>query len=122
MLLVNKKLKDKANHAALLKKAPLIIESWSWSRKSGSFVEVVGEITNNSGKKLESVTAVATFKTKNGQIVTTDYSLLEYNPILAGQKSTFKILTRWNPEMESCNLSFKFLFGGRISAVSRHPK
>jgi len=119
--LVSSAIKDKEDHEKLLKSVTLIVESWTWRRTGGgSFVEVVGEVTNNSAKKLEAVAAIATFKTSGGKVVTTDSSIIDYNPLLAGQTSPFKTITTWNPEMKTCSLNFKFLLGGRIPSIPRN--
>ena len=114
---------DATKHIEQLQKATLIIESWSWQRSgSGAFVEVNGEVANNTSKKLDGVVAVATFKTADDELVTTAQSIVEFNPLLPGQKSPFKCITAFNPRMKTCSLKFKFLMGRQIKAASRKKK
>ncbi len=75
---------------------------------------IVGEVKNISPKKIDNVMAVGVFVTASGEVVKTDQSLIDYNPIMPNQTSPFKIMTTSNPQIKSCKLSFKTMFGGQI--------
>ena len=47
-------------------------------------------------------------------MITSDSSLIEYDPILPGQTSPFKVIERYNPAMEKANIEFKHMWGNRI--------
>ena len=79
------------------------------------FFEISGQVKNISGESLKDVTAVGTAYAKDGQFVNSDSVLIEYNPILSGQTSPFKVMMTNNPEMSKCNVDFKYLMGESIN-------
>ncbi len=100
---------------------PLEVQSWRCT-KEYDFVFVVGEVKNVSGRRLENVLAVGEFRTSSGELVKTEDALLDYNPILSGQTSPFKAGGTDNPEIKGCNLSFRYLLGGRIDYTTKPSK
>lgn len=78
-----------------------------------------GRVTNISDAALRNVTAVVTWYTEDGQFVTSDDALIEYNPILAGQTSPFEVMSGTNPAMKRFRVEFKELFGGTIRTRRR---
>ncbi len=80
---------------------------------------VVGEVKNISSTPIENVLAVGEFRTSAGELVKAEDALLDYNPILAGQTSPFKAGGTDNPEIKSCNLSFRSLFGGAVDFTTK---
>ncbi|MBC7341121.1 MAG: hypothetical protein H5U02_01480 [Clostridia bacterium] len=103
----------------LKKESDLEVLSWKWYRSSNHFVEAVGEVKNISGRPLENVTAVVSFYAGDGTFITSSHALIEYNPILPGQVSPFRVIETYNPEMKKANLQFKFLFGGTIASFQQ---
>lgn len=99
----------------------ILHKGWSCVRSSTSYVRTEGLVTNNSSAPLRTVLAVVIWMTTDGTFITSDETLIEYDPLLPGQSSPFEILSRYNPAMSGgkCNLSFKHLLGGRISAEER---
>jgi uncharacterized protein YgiM (DUF1202 family) len=93
--------------------APLRLESWSWSHGHG-YATAEGQVTNVSERSLKNVTAVVTFKARDGTFITSDDALIDYNPLLPGQTSPWKVLTPYNPAMKKAYVEFKTLFGGTI--------
>lgn len=73
-----------------------------------------GQVENVSGEKLENVTAVSNYYTASGDFVTSDTALVEYNPLLPGQRTPFKTITRGNPAIQKCNIEFKHFWGSAI--------
>jgi len=73
-----------------------------------------GEVKNVSNRPIKNLMAVATFRTGAGGFVKSDDALVEYNPLLPGQTSPFKVGTTHNPASEKCRLSFKTMFGGEV--------
>jgi hypothetical protein len=99
----------------------LCLESrWSsiyGAKKPGEMPGFVSNVTcenleNVSGKSFESVEAVATFFDANGTPFTSESSLIDYDPLLPGQRSPFSIMARYNPAMETCRVDFKEFWGG----------
>lgn len=73
-----------------------------------------GQVKNISSQSLQNVTAVASFYDANGGFITTSDALIDYNPILPGQTSPFKVMKTENPAMNKANVEFKYLTGGSI--------
>ena len=95
--------------------------SWHWSSEHG-YATAEGEVKNISGKKLERIEALVTWYDKDGTMITSDSSLIEYDPLLPGQTSPFKVYERYNPEMNSARIEFKFMWGGKIPTYRRKSK
>ena len=96
----------------------LVLEDWNWREEHG-YAIAEGKVTNISGMSLKNVEAIVTFKNESGEFITTGSALLEYNPILDGQSSPFKVYATWNPAMSKASISFKKLMGGVLTHVSR---
>lgn len=94
-------------------KAKLEIQSFNCNTEHG-YHSIVGEVKNVSPSKIDNVMAVGVFVTRSGEVVKTQNTLIEYNPIMPGQISPFKVLTTANPQITNCKLSFKNMFGGEI--------
>ena len=101
-------------------KASSILEllNWHWSSEHG-YVTAEGQVKNISGRKLERVEALVTWYDKSGDMITSDSSLIEYNPILPGQTSPFKVMERYNPAMKKASIEFKFMWGNKIPTYNR---
>lgn len=96
----------------------LEIESWHCDKEYG-YVFVRGEVKNVSSLKIENVVAVGEFRTKSGELVKSEDALLDFNPILPGQTSPFSVGGTDNPSIQSCQLAFKYLFGGSVAHTDR---
>ena len=92
---------------------PLEVLSWRCDNEHG-YIHVRGEVRNVSSRKLENVVAVGEFRTKDGELVKTGEALLDYNPIMPGQKSPFSAGGTDNPSIKNCQIAFKYLMGGSI--------
>ena len=91
----------------------LELVAYSWGTES-DYAILEGQVKNISSQSLQSVTAVATFYDANGGFITTSDALIDYNPILPGQTSPFKVMKTENPAMKKANVEFKYLMGGSI--------
>ncbi|RJQ26331.1 MAG: hypothetical protein C4589_09855 [Peptococcaceae bacterium] len=101
--------------ANLKTSANLHLLSWRWNQSAGGmFVEAVGQVKNISGSKLDNVMAVVSFYDKNGDFITSADALIDYNPIMPGQTSPFKVIETYNPAMQKASVEFKYLMGGTI--------
>ena len=81
---------------------------------SDNWAYVEGQVKNISDEPIRSVTAVATWFTADATFVTSDKALIEYNPLMPGQTSPFKTMTRRNPLMKNAEIEFAELLGGTI--------
>jgi len=87
--------------------------NFSCSAQSDFFI-IEGQVKNISDKSIKNVAAVGNTYTNNNDFVTSDNALIDYNPILSGQISPFKIIITGNPAIKKCTVDFKELFGGSI--------
>lgn len=94
--------------------APLLeLQNYTWSEEYG-YAILEGSVKNISGAPLRNVLAVGNFYDASGELITSDDALIEYNPILPGQTSPFKVMARYNPAMKKAGIDFKELLGGTI--------
>ena len=100
--------------------APLVIESWRcYTDTSIGFAYFEGEVTNNTNSTVEHIEAVGNWYAGEDTFVTSDTALIQFDPLLPGQTSPFKIISSWNPAMSKCRLQFKEFFGGTIRSEER---
>jgi uncharacterized protein YgiM (DUF1202 family) len=93
--------------------ADLALLSWSWHSGHG-YATAEGKIKNVSSRTLKNVQAVVEFLAADGTFITSDTGLAEYNSILPGQTSPFRVMARWNPAMKKARIDFKTMFGGTL--------
>lgn len=89
----------------------LVSSSW---RREHHYAIYEGQVKNISSKSLENVVAVASFYDAKGQFITSSDAIIDYNPILAGQTSPFKVMKSENPAMNKAGIEFKYVLGGTI--------
>lgn len=92
----------------------LELESFNFYEEHG-FVEITGLVRNISGEPLENVQAIGEFFTEDETFVKSAEALVEYDPILPGQSSPFRVMTTTNPAIRKSRVTFKNLFGGTIA-------
>jgi len=93
---------------------PLLeLQSMNCYREYGYFI-IEGTVKNISEESLKNVEAVGGMYQENGEIVTSDSALIEFNPILSRQTSSFKVMHTDNPAIKKCKVDFKELMGGTI--------
>jgi hypothetical protein len=54
--------------------------------------------------------------------ISSDDALIEYNPLLPGQSSPFKVMVRFNPAMKTYRVHFKDVLGRVIDYEDRRKK
>lgn len=84
------------------------------SRTSEHYVTTQGQVRNISGGSLKNVLAVVTYYDGSGSFISTDNALVDYNPLLPGQTTTFSVMAPYNPAMKSSSIAFAFLGGSAI--------
>jgi hypothetical protein len=55
-------------------------------------------------------------RTKDGELVKTDEAVLDYNPVMPGQTSSFTVMTSDNPMISNCVVRFKHVSGVELAA------
>jgi len=79
------------------------------------YMIVEGQVKNITSYNLKNVEAVAAWYDDKENFITSDSTLAEYNPIVPGQASPFKVMSTHNPVMKKYTISFKYLMGGTIN-------
>ena len=77
------------------------------------FTALSGEVRNTSPRRIGNLTAVGTFRGKNGAVIKVEQQLLGDVP--AGHTATFKVMWWYDPRIDSCAVSFKIFGGGRVA-------
>src|SRR5260370_39174022 len=84
----------------------LVINSWNCTREGGSdYIYVRGEVKNASDSSVNWLQIVVTLRTAEGTFVTSDFGFTEYQTILPGQTSPFKVTIGFNPAVRTSDLS-----------------
>jgi hypothetical protein len=99
-----------------------LVAANGYEAEFGGYHIVEGQVKNVSNEALKNVTAVATWYDENGEFIKSDDALIDYNPILPGQTSSFKTLSTGNPAMAKYTVAFKILMGGTLSVDDRRKK
>jgi len=86
--------------------------------KENTNVYIVGDVKNISSESMEKVVAVAMFRTKDGALVKSEEAVIEFNPILPGQTSAFKVGGTDDPAITDCYLSFKNPSGQQLTYIT----
>jgi hypothetical protein len=95
-------------------KFELRLKSFRCSQGHG-FAEVIGQIINVSDRPIKNVMAYGTFTANNGDVINTGSALIDFQPIMPGQTSSFKVMAIDNPLIRKCGVQIGTLFGGRLS-------
>lgn len=99
----------------------LELQSWNWGVEH-KYAVAEGLVKNTSSKSLENVVALVNIFDKNGEFIKSDKALIEYNPILPGQTSPFKVMASHNPAMEKASIDFGTLFGKKLHWKNKDKK
>jgi hypothetical protein len=86
---------------------------FNWSIEYG-YAILEGQVRNISPRALQNVAAVASFYDTSGGFIGSADALIDYNPILPGQTSPFKVMRTENPAMKKAGVEFKYLMRGTI--------
>ncbi len=91
-----------------------LLTSRGYESESGGYWYVEGEVKNISDHPIKSLMAVSSWYDKGGTFIKSDSAMIEFDPLMPGQTSPFKTITRGNPEMSRYTVAFKAMFGGPI--------
>ena len=86
---------------------------YRWHIESG-FAILEGRVKNITSQSMKNVTAVASFYDGSNGFITSSDAIIDYNPILPGQVSPFRVMQTENPAMKKAGIEFKYLMGGTI--------
>jgi hypothetical protein len=82
--------------------------------KSLGFITIDGEARNTSNSSISDLMVVVRHYTSDGTFVRSDTAMVEYNPILPGQTSPFKVIGTDNPAIIKFVVNFTRMFGGTV--------
>jgi hypothetical protein len=91
----------------------LELVKYAWHIEYG-YAILEGQVKNISSQPLKNVTAVASFYDASSGFITSSDALIDFNPVLPGQTSPFKVMATQNPAMKKGGVEFKSLMGGSI--------
>jgi hypothetical protein len=74
--------------------------------ETGNYISIVGEVQNLSPEKLEFVKANISLYNKNGDLINTESTYLELNPVMPNQVSSFKKTIRARPDFDTYRVNF----------------
>ena len=86
-------------------------------RKEQPYLICEGEVRNITGQPLDSVMAEIRFKDQAGTFVKAESALIDYQPLMPGQTSPFKVYTMGNPQIWHFSFGFREMFGGALKAA-----
>jgi hypothetical protein len=92
-----------------------LLSARGYQSESGHYWYVEGEVKNITDAPLRSVVAVASWYDQDGTFIRSDDAVIEFDPLMPGQTSPFKTISRGNPNMEKYTIDFKRIFGGTIA-------
>ncbi|MEP0314142.1 FxLYD domain-containing protein [Hyphomonas sp.] len=87
--------------------------SWRCYSELG-FQHIDGLVKNVGDQPLDTVMAVATFLDGKGGMIKTASAMIDFQPIMPGQTSPFKVITTGNPLIRKCVIQMTRMFGGQL--------
>jgi hypothetical protein len=94
---------------AVRRSAPLVLTA-RHCETFDKFTSLTGEVWNASGRRINGLTAVGTFRNRSGAVVKVGQNLI--GDVAAGETGSFKVMWWYDPRIDSCSVSFK-IFGGK---------
>jgi len=79
------------------------------SRDISGTMSVEGRVENISAKSLDNVQAIVSWYNENEDLITIDTAVIEKNPLLKGQISSFKVISQYTPSMMKFSIQFRFV-------------
>lgn len=100
--------------SALPESPSLRLESFRNERSSTDYMKVIGEVTNLTSSPIDKIQAVAKWYDKSDNLIVSDTTLIDYQPLMGNQSSPFHVLSRYNPAMSYVRIDFKKFWGDSI--------
>ena len=89
------------------------VDSAASCSRSSSYITCEGFVTNLTTSSLSNVQVVIVFEV-DGNPVASDTSFITYDPLLPGQQSPWKVITRDNPAFTTRTVEFKLFAGPKL--------
>jgi hypothetical protein len=96
-----------------------LLNKRGYRSEGGAHLIVEGQVRNISNAPLKSVEAVVSWYTNDGQFVSSDHSLIEYDPLLPDQTSPFTVYSNFNPEKKRFSVELKLFSGSRLAVADQ---
>jgi hypothetical protein len=93
----------------------LKVKSWRCEEAVGGYLNVIGEVQNQSTNTLENILAYATVEDSKG-ILAKSESLIDYHLLRSGESSPFNVIIDSGGRTGECHLRFGTFSGDTISA------
>lgn len=89
---------------------------WNWYTQYNSVAIAEGRVKNISGEPLDGVEVVVTWLSKTGEYITSNSTLIDFQPIDAGKSSPWKVIAQYVPGISTAKakVEFKYFNGGEI--------
>lgn len=71
-----------------------------------AMIIVTGSVKNVSGKRMAGVSAIVSFYAKDGAFVKREQTLIDLQPLMPDQKSSFSMMRQGNPAISDCVVQF----------------
>lgn len=104
---------DIVSEAAPIYVLEIVSGDWHWQHEY-DWAVAEGRVKNISRGSLDHVLVQVEFEDGNGTFITTGEALTDYQPILPGQTSPWKVMATWNPEMKHASVHFRRNMGEAI--------
>jgi len=101
--------------------ALLNLLSYSGVRSNG-FIIIQGQVENISSNELNNVEAIVRYYDKDNNFIRYDVATIQYNPIMPGQTSPFKVIGIDDPLIAKYSVYFQFTNGGLIETINSQHK
>jgi hypothetical protein len=85
-------------------------------RRESTYQVCEGEVRNETDQRLDSVMAEVRFTDQAGTFVKSGNAMINYQPLMPGQTSSFMVMTTDNPQIRHFSIGFREMFGGKLKA------
>jgi hypothetical protein len=92
-----------------------LLASSAYVSDGGGFIIIEGMVRNATSETIRGISAVGEIYTKKDSFISADSAPIEYQPLLPGQRSPFKIMIRFNPAFELYRVGFKDVYGRQVA-------
>jgi hypothetical protein len=99
-----------------------LLSARGYESEGGGYWYVEGQIRNISDNAIKGVMAVSTWYGQDDTFIKSDSAMIDFDPIMPGQTSPFKTISRGNPAMSKFSVTFKQILGGQIATRDDRKK
>jgi len=98
-----------------------LLASNAYVSDGGGYMIIEGLVKNSTTKPIDGLMAVGQVYDDAGGFISSDKAVVDYNPLLPGQSSPFKVMIRHNPAIARYDVGFSHVFGRTVPHVDRRP-